>query len=485
VSEIQSLLKALSPVEHKEFIAFLKKRNKRSSIKNLELIKLLEGGKTKDLDIELYGTPSKSAYHVLQKRVKDVLIEFLANKSFGQESSEEMEILKLLLASRILFQQGVVKTAIRTLEKAEKKANDIDGHSILNEIFQTKIQYAYLNPKWNLQEIIQEFEANQKWYQRDIHLNMAYATIKDEMKSSTRRSTNEIIDGVFTEFSLEINSDLTYKSLYQLMVITASSAKLQNDYFSVSDYIVDIFNAMKSKGSIPKKYHYYYLNMLYLMAVTDFRNKRFFQAKEILNELFEITNNEKKFSKVFEEKTAVLLALIELYTGKMNDAMEILEGITTPSLNKDLVFLMSLFLKSDFQEAYNTYKDFTRSDGWYERKMGWTWVLKKSIIEILLLIELDKLDLVLNRLANFNRKFSKKLIEIGEDRVLTFLKLVKQYYEEPQIVTTNEFNTLVEDSFEFVGKQQEDIFVMSFFAWIRSKMQKRNLYEVTLEIVSV
>ncbi len=486
MSEVGTIFQVLAPAEKREFVSFLKKRNKRNSTKNIAFLRLLEEGKTKDLDVELYGFPSKAAFHVLQKRVKDALIEFLASKAFGKESSEEMEILKLLLASRILFEQGAVKAAIRTLDKAERKANYIDGHSILNEIFQTKIQYAHLNPKWHLDLLIEAFEANQRLHQRDIHLNMAYATIKSEMNASTRESINEIIKRVFQEFSLKINSDLTYKSLYQLMVITASSAKLQNDFYTVSSYIGDIFNAMQAKGPIPPKYRYYHQNMLYLMAVTEFRNKRFLSSKKLLHDLETIAQQgQKKFSAVFGEKVGVLAALVELYTGGIDHAKNILVKIKRPSLNKDLVLLMCLFLEMKFHEAYTICKGFTKSDDWYERKMGWTWVLKKNVIELLLLIELDKLELVMNRLENFKRKFGKKLVEVGEGRVLTFLKMVEQFYENPVVVKTSEFETHVEHSFEFIGREQEDIFVMSFFAWLRSKMQNKNLYEVTLEMVTL
>ena len=91
----------------------------------------------------------------------------------------------------------------------------------------------------------------------------------------------------------------------------------------------------------------------------------------------------------------------------------------------------------------------------------------------------------MNRFENFKRKFAKKLQEEGEDRVVTFVSLVEKFYENPNLVKTKEFEQYVQRSFEFVGREQEDIFVMSFFAWLRSKMQNKDLYTVTLEIVTV
>jgi len=485
MSGIIEIFEVLSPKEKKEFATYLKYRNRRKGTKNVALIKLIEAGKTKHLHKELYGTAAKSSYHMLHKRVQDSLIDFMAGKAFEKESSEEMELLKLLLASRILFEQGVVKVAIKILQKAENKAKYIDNYSLLNEIYQTKIQYAYLNPQWHLKTIIDEFEQNQALHQRAMHLNMAYATIKNEIGTLKTGAIHDLIDRVFNDFSLQINKDLTYKSLYQLMVITAKAAKLQNDYYTISPYIIDIFTTMRQKGEVPEKYRYYHLNMLYLMAVTDFRNKRFQASKQRLAEFNAVSQRHgKNYTKVFYERITVLTALNELYTGNIGDAEAILREATSISLNGDLVFLMCLFLQERFSEAYGVFKGLKRSDDWYEKKMGWTWVLKKNIIELLLLVELDRLDLFLNRYERFKRKFNRRLTDVGEQRVLVFLTMIQQFYEHPEQVATKTFEDTVQESFEWIGREQEDIFVMSFFAWLRSKMQRRDLYKVTLEIVT-
>ena len=121
---------------------------------------------------------------------------------------------------------------------------------------------------------------------------------------------------------------------------------------------------------------------------------------------------------------------------------------------------------------------------WYEKKMGWIWVLKKNIIEILLFIELDRLDLVLTRLQRFKRNFTNHLKAIQEERVLTFIKFVARYYENPQMVTSKLFKEQVESSFQWISTEREDIFVMSFYAWLKAKMEGQSTYKTTLELVS-
>lgn len=486
MNTILAIWDTLSDKDKKEFLNFLAKKNRRGDTKNSTLIKLIASGKSKDLDLLLYGKPSKGAFNALCKRVQDSLIEFVASKSFAEETSEELEVLKLLLAARIFFEQKLYQVAFKTLEKAEVLAEHIDNYALLDEIYHTKIQYSYLNPKWELTHIVKAYEHNKKLSQQDFQLTMAYARIKSELKKKTKESIQELVVKTFMEFDLKINEDLTNKSLYQLMEITATTAKLQNDFYRVSPFMIELYGVLQKKGEVPEKHKYYHLNILYLMAVTAFRNKKFESSKEFVSKIIYILDESSRaYVKGFEDKVNQLQALNEVYTGNIAGGYDLLVHGKEHTLNTQLLLLMCLFQQSEFAKAYGYFKKLNRTDNWYEKKMGWIWVLKKNIIEILLLIELDKLDMVLIRLQRFSRNFNKRLDEIGEQRVLVFMDFVKTYYENPTIAVSDEFKEQVEGSFNWIGREQEDIFVMSFYAWLKSKMENRNLYEVTLELVRV
>ena len=70
-----------------------------------------------------------------------------------------------------------------------------------------------------------------------------------------------------------------------------------------------------------------------------------------------------------------------------------------------------------------------------------------------------------------------------QKRVITYLGLVEDYYKHPEKVTTKSFYDKVEDSFEWIGANREDIFVMSFYAWLKGKMEQRPLFETTLKLI--
>ncbi len=487
MTTILSIIDTLSEENKREFVSYLQKKNRRGDSKNIKLFKLINSGKTKNLDTALYGKPSRNAYHALCKRLQDNLIDFIAAKSFSEETGDEMEILKLLLAARIFFEHKKNKIAFKTLAKTERIALSLDGYAILNEIYHTKIQYAHLNASIVLPELFQTSEQNMKYAQQERQLNMAYASIKNKLKEAKKKPINDLITEAFSDFDIEVSKTLTYKSLFQLMNIMTTAAKLQSNYFTISDSMDTLYGIVSEKQKVIKrdKHLFYHIEILNLMAVTHFRNKNF-PASISFSEKME-TEMQKKNNAYFNrflEKLTIIKALNENYTGKSTVAIETLKSFPKESFDVDLSLMMSLFQQNRFQEAYSILKSMHHSDTWYEKKMGWLFVLKKAIIEILLLIELDRLDLVLSRLNSFKNKFSIRLKTSGEKRVLTFIKLVTLYYEKPEEVTSQKFKEKVESSFDWIGKEREDIFVMSFYAWLKSKMENTGLYDTTLRLAN-
>ena len=482
---IMAIIDSFSQEEKQDFLLLQRRKNRRTDTKNEQLFKLMDAGVTDELDIKLYGKPAKNAYHALCKRLQDNLIDFVANKSFSEETSVEMDILKLVLATRIFFERKKYKIAFKTLEKAEKKAKQTDVYSILNEIYHTKIQYAHLNPAWSLSAIIRASEMNMKAYQQDFQLNRAYAIIKSELKNPDRKkSVNAIMEETFSKLEIDLNETLTFKSLFQLMEITATAAKLQSDYYKISPMMTTINSLIAKKGAIKTKHRYYYLNILNLLAVTHFRNKRFQDSMQVAKQMErEMNSDNGAYYKRFYEKLSLIKVLNYNYTGDHAKALALLLDFQNDSLDIKLILPMCLMQQSRFSEAYQKLLLLNHSDDWYEKKMGLLWVLKKNILEILLLIELDKQDLVFLRLERFKRRFVKKLKQLGEQRVLTFIALTTHYYENPKEVVSAVFADRVEQSFYWLGAAQEDIFVMSFYAWLKSKMLNEDLYKITLELV--
>lgn len=53
----------------------------------------------------------------------------------------------------------------------------------------------------------------------------------------------------------------------------------------------------------------------------------------------------------------------------------------------------------------------------------------------------------------------------------------------PYEITEERFQNKVQQAFEWKTTAREDIFVMSFYAYLKAKMQKRPIYQLTLELL--
>ncbi|MGJ8666912.1 MAG: CDC27 family protein [Patiriisocius sp.] len=481
---LQSIINTLSTEEQHVFIQNLEQKNRRGDTKNVALFKLIASRKTENIVKKLYGKDAKNAYHALCKRLQDSLIDFIALKSFAGETSEEMEILKLLLSSRIFFEHKHYKLGFKTLAKAEKIALQLDVYSILTEIYHTKIQYAHLNASISLSEIIGAANNNLALFTREQQLNMAYAHIKEALKAKESKPIQDVITEAFGTFEIELDNKLTYKSLFQLMNITATAARLQSNYYDSAPFLFRLYEMVSEKEELANKHLFYHIEILNVMATVSFRNKDFKTSSKFL-EIMEaqMEKEHRKYYGRFQEKLLLNKALCFNYTNQPNKAIELLQQYNANSLDIDLTLAVCYFQQEKYEDCYAVLKQMHHSDLWYEKKNGWIWVIKKSIIEILVLIELDKLDVVVSRISSFNNRFSKRLKASGEFRVLNFIKLVSKYYEAPQEINSLKFQQLVETSFEWIGTEKEDVFVMSFYAWLKAKMERTGLYETTLTLV--
>jgi tetratricopeptide (TPR) repeat protein len=204
-----------------------------------------------------------------------------------------------------------------------------------------------------------------------------------------------------------------------------------------------------------------------------------------------LLNKNKHYSN-FKLKYHLLLGLNYNYSNQQEKAIHLLEQFKIKK-HPDLESLLDIYLglimfyiqKGDFKNAKQLFSKFYHTDKWYVEKAGTEWTIKKNLIEIILHIELGHIDLVESRLKSFRRTYSNYLKQIKQQRVLTYLNMVENYYKNPEQVTTIKFKEKVEASFEWLEARREDIFVMSFYAWLKSKMENKPLYSTTIELVQM
>jgi hypothetical protein len=496
MNDLNTIIATFSTENQQKFLNYLEKNNKREDVKNTALFKLLLNNElnSKDICLKLYGSQKKNAYHALRKRLYQSILNFTANNSLQEESSIENSIIKYILASRFFFQQKQYKPAYKVLSKAETIAKEYHLFALLNEIYNTQIQYADYNPSINLDELITKFNLNKEKHLLEDKLNIIYAKVKHTLNAMTYRGQvidfQSMLNNLFYEYNIDIDESMSFKSLYQLMSIVSFSAFASNDYLKVEPFLVSTYKSIISYKN-EEKQPFYHIQILYMIANTFFRNKRFEKSQEYLNRMHkEMLLHKKKHYNTFKLKYNLLLALNLNFINQQEQAIDLLK----PFLNKKhidlesvldihLSLIMFYFQKHEFTKAFRIFSKFYHTDKWYTERAGIDWVLKKNLTEILLHIELKNIDLVESRLLSFQRNYYEYLRATKQERAITFIELVKRFYKNPEEIMSDEFKEKVKNSFEWISAEREDIFVMSFYSWLKSKMTKQPIYKTTLEII--
>ncbi|WP_420379986.1 hypothetical protein [Gilvibacter sp.] len=481
--DILDIIALLDPEQETAFVRYLEGLNRRSDTKNIALFKLLRKGQTRDLDLKLYGKANANALYVLANRLQHRLIDFVAAQSFSKETSADMNCLKLLLASRIFFEQKKFKLGFKTLKRALVAAEEIEAYSILNEIYQTYIQYAHLQDQLALKELLHRADHNRAQYLQELQVTTFYAQFRAQGMQDLGADLNQQFETAMDASQLRLDKNLSYKSLYQLLSLAVETAEQQQAFYQILGLTKNILELIKLKTGLQGRYALYRMRSLHLAALSLFRNKQLEACQEALDLLANDLKTYTSYRSLLSNKFNLLQSLTHFYSNRPFEAIALLEKQNNEDLHARLTLCMFHFHQGEFDQVAKLLRNLNHSDAWYEKKMGWSWVVQKNIIEILLLVERDKLDLVLLRLRAFKRRYKGLLQEKGQERVVAFLNIVDIYYQDPNSIKDQSFIKKVESELTRKNPLEEDIFVMSFYAWLKSKMTADSLYETTLALV--
>lgn len=494
---INKIFSNLTVLEKKNFRKFIADNNKRKDVKNIEYFDLLisENYSEQEIKILLYPNGNFGAYHGLRKRFIDAFVLFMTEQYVEINSiNSEMEISKLIMVSKNQLKQKQYELGFLLLNKAEKKSLNSGNYGLLHQIYHLKIQYAHKSDKIDLDQIMDLFKINQEHMMQEEKLNMAYAVVNKKYREMLYENKIQPIDSlmkhVFETCDIEKAKGFSFKSIYQLASMFTNYAKLSKDFYSIRSFVINQYDLANQLLKESKEDIVYKMEVTYLIANMYFRVKDFNSSLEYISILKRLNRLNPKYKNLFYKRIICLKALALHFNNQPLLAIDILkEEMNKVKLfnSEDLdIILSAVMMKVQvglFNEAILLLNKLKHTDNWYTLKMGKDWVLQKHFIEIILNIEMGDIDRVDSRLRSFIKNYSQYFKETGQERVLIFIDLIKQFYHNPEYVTTKEFHIKVEQNIDWKLPEQEDIFVMSCFAWLKSKMFKTNLYETTLDLV--
>jgi hypothetical protein len=497
MNALQEIVNMMNETEKSAFIQYLSKKNKRRNTGNIELFNSL---KTDDIKIKkkiLGDKKSTDAYHALRKRLYDNMVDFMANRSFEKDTSQENTILRLIVVSRLFFEHKLIKTAFKCLAKAEETASGIEHFSLLNEIYLTQIQFAHFNLSTPIEKLIEKFKANKKQLEYEEQLTLGYAILRRELAAIYHEGRivdfQALIKNTIEAHGISLQQGLTFKSLYQILFIANEYASINNNFALIEPFVIKSYRFISERTDLTDRHLYYHIYILYFIANFYFRNGQFTESLSFLTLMFtELQKQSGKYYQRFCLRYFLLLAFNENYLGQPQKAIEIAEKVlssnikTDPNDSNDIRMMLIVFYmqQNAGSTAVKEMAKLNHTDNWYEKKMGIDWTIKKCLVEILLQVQQENTELALSRIKSFKRRYKKYLLTVNEERVIQYLLFIEQYIMKPEIIQTRKFQKAIEDFIITAQDGPKDVLIMSFLSWLLAKVRRKTVYETTLNLLA-
>jgi len=493
MDSLSELINLLTINDKRLFRQYLEGKNKRSDVKNIKLLNLLETDDIEGVNQLYKQEKNKDAYHALRKRLQDNLLLFLSQKTFESSHSDTYDALRLLVVARFLLENDVVRTAFKCLDKAERLAENLEQFNLLNELLLLKLQYAHLPGAEDLEDITARFLQNQKAMQHEAKLNLVYAVLRKELQEIHLKgkivNLTALMITTIRKYKISVHDLMTYKSIYQILFIANEYAAIQQNYGSIERYINRTKLFIQNQTYKNHSYLFYHISILYLLANFYLRQKDFTGSESYLKEMKELMLTDSRYFTLFQPRYQLLSALNLYYTGFAEKAVALLQeslsnskDTSRPEDIEDLRICLTMFLAlGNDRESLKQLTLLTRTDAWYEKKMGMLWTIRKNLMEILVQAQFSNIELAMSRLSSFRRRYKKYLMKTSEQRVLLFLRLVERYMQKPDVVSEPGFRKAVLNL--SLGIENNDIFTLSFIAWLVARWEKKTAAEVVLTLI--
>ncbi len=502
MDHLKTILATLTADEQKELGRFIGRQKQKKDRKDLELYRLLlqkQDFSAADLVKKLYpAAPNVPAYHALRNRLFNHLADFILLKRQENDPTAAASVRGMLSLAGYLFEKRADQVGWNVLRKAEKLAETNEQYDLLNAVYTLQIEHAQLPHGDPLPDIVGKYTRNKARADEEERAGIACGWVNYYLREAKAQGGDLPFEAVTGQVLAQLNLTQVAadrpKLMYQLLSIARGAVLVRKDFYAFEPYLVGQYEALAARGAFGPRHGTYQTGLLYMIAQTQYRNRKFAASLARLGELREaLAASPKADQQQLTPRYTLLWAMNHVYLGKNDEAVAVLEKVLEGEgdadwpvahlLNARLNLAFCYFQRGDYARANRLLLGMGHSDRWNTKKMGREWTLKKNLSEIIIQYELGNVDLVLNKVRSIERNFDGLLRSPVYANVRTYLQFIRQLTDRPGAAADQAFSAEVDRAFRFLPVEQEDLQAMSFYAWLKSKMLRRDYYPVLLELV--
>lgn len=499
---IRDIVQVLTEDDRKDFRQFINRQRAKRNRIDLDLFTILSektSYSAKEVADKLYGENYKmNAYHSVRKRLFKHLMDFLVVKRIDDDATAASSVMGQLTVSRFLFENGNHRSAWHYLLKCEDMATNYELYDLLDNIINVQITYASSPYAPEFDSIIAKWRNIRVLSDEDERANIANTIIQmkldDYRKNNVPIDLNEEVAKVMREYELQNVAMGRPKIAHKIITMARNAILARKEYYRFEPFVKDQYHRIQSNNGFQKKDHFYKLDILYMIAHVLYRTRKFQESTRYLDEFYlAIQEYNGAYSNRFLPKYYLLRAAVLTYSGKNPEAIELLkEALVDQSikfkpeaeLNIYLNLAVYYFQQENYKATIKTLLKIEYTDNKCRKLMGYEWVVRKNLIELLTQYEMGNVEIALNRIKSMEKNYSELLSNPIYSRIKTFLGFIKDCINNPHWVSSEDYYAYVDETLERWPLEKEDLQAMAFYCWLKAKMIRKPYYYVLVNTVN-
>ncbi len=307
MDNLRSILDTFSEEEKKALHAFVQRQKIRKNRKDLQLLELLQQETIyngKELLLKLYPkTKNKVAYHALRRRLMQHFIDFITLSRSTDQTIEGTDIMGIISLSHYLFEVNLENIAWKYLKKAESQAQENEQYHLLNSIYNLALANTDNEFAPPFEKLLKLRNQNKIFAEQEERAHIANCILKNKLTEAKREGKeldfDKIMKQILEDWDLTEAISERPRIRFNLLSIARNAVVAKKEYYNFEEYLRVSYEELSKNTMISEKNQYYRLSLLYMLAHVLYRNKKF---KESLNYL-------DQFKSILESSTKSLKKL--------------------------------------------------------------------------------------------------------------------------------------------------------------------------------
>ena len=496
MDNLKEIILTFSKEEQQEIVIFMQRSKKQKYRKDEALFLLL----TEDVNftqreiIQKVGTKNANAYHTIRKRLFKIIAEFILLKSQEEKTDESSHVQSLINIANYLFRNEVIDLAWKYILKGERIALQNEQYDALNSIYLIQLEQATTNQNIDIHQLIIKYNQNSKLRLLEekflVVKSLLTVRLQEYKYSGKTLNIHAEMNSILNQYGLEEKVYEQPKLVYRFLQIIRAGIIETKAFYKFEPYVTSVYKKLYSdESSFEKKTSSVRMHILYMIIHAQYRSKLFDKALTtilLFQEGMERATN--AIIQKYEGRIILLSASIEMYQGNIDTAINQLYTIINHSKYSSIDRYNAIlnagiyhFFRKEYDKPAKLLIELGHTDRWFQKTMGVEWVFKKNIMEVILFYDKGDIDLCENKIRSIETIFLDLKKNPIYARGFIFLKLVKELIKSADLISLEE---KVENSFEWLPINEEDLQAMAFYAWIKSKVSKIDYYTCVMALVN-